>query len=44
VAGTLVFNELVVIPYFGFNLNTKEAIAIRKELQEKQQDETNTTK
>jgi hypothetical protein len=27
VAGTLVFNELVVIPYFGFNLNTKIAIA-----------------
>ncbi len=43
-AGTLVFNELVVIPYFGFNLNTKEAIALRKKLEEQQQNESSITK
>lgn len=28
--GTLLYNEIVVIPYWGFNENTKEAIAKRK--------------
>lgn len=25
--GTLLYNEIVVFPYFGFNLYTKEALA-----------------
>lgn len=29
--GTCIFNEIFEIPYFGFNLNTKKAIAKRKE-------------
>lgn len=29
VIGTLVFNEIVIVPYFGFNLNTRQAIAAR---------------
>ena len=28
VIGTLVFNEIVVVPFFGFNLYTKEALAV----------------
>ena len=30
VCGTLVYNEIVQIPFFGFNQNTKAAIAQRK--------------
>jgi hypothetical protein len=29
VIGTLVFNEIVIVPYFGFDKNTKPAIAKR---------------
>jgi capsule polysaccharide modification protein KpsS len=29
-SGTLLYNEIVVFPYWGFNENTKEAIAKRK--------------
>ena len=30
VIGTLVYNEIVVIPFFGFDKNTKSAIEKRK--------------
>ena len=30
IIGTLMYNEIVVIPYFGFNLNTKTVIAARE--------------
>jgi hypothetical protein len=30
VAGTLVFNEIVVIRFFGFDQNTKKALALKK--------------
>mmetsp|Transcript_22188 Transcript_22188/g.21987 ORF Transcript_22188/g.21987 Transcript_22188/m.21987 type:complete len:89 (-) Transcript_22188:45-311(-) len=30
IAGTLVYNEIVVIPFLGFNKNTKKAIAERE--------------
>ena len=30
VCGTLVYNEIVVIPYYGFDQNTKAAIAKRE--------------
>ena len=29
VIGTLVFNEIIIVPYFGFDYNTKKAIAAR---------------
>ena len=32
VIGTLVYNEIVIIRYFGFDLNTREAIEKRKKL------------
>ena len=32
--GVIFYNELVEIPFWGFNLNTKEAIARREELEE----------
>ena len=35
VAGTLLYNEIVVFPYWGFNENTKEAIARRAGLDER---------
>jgi len=31
VLGTLVYNEVLVIPFLGFNMNTKEAIKKREE-------------
>ena len=30
VAGTLVYNEIIIVPYFGFDKNTKVAIEARK--------------
>lgn len=35
VIGTLVFNEILIVPYFGFNLYTKEALAAEKSIVEK---------
>lgn len=29
--GVLLYNELLVIPFFGFNTNTREAIALRED-------------
>lgn len=29
VIGTLVYNEILIIPYFGFDVNTKKAIKLR---------------
>jgi uncharacterized membrane protein len=34
IIGTLMYNEIIVIQYFGFNLNTKTAIAARKKTNE----------
>ena len=34
ICGTLIYNEMVVIPLFGFNLNTKKAIKARKSNEE----------
>lgn len=32
--GVIVYNELIEVPYLGFNLNTKRAIAEREEQSE----------
>lgn len=32
IVGTLVFNEIVVVPYLGFNLYTKQALALKAKL------------
>lgn len=34
VAGTLVYNEIVVIPWYGFDTNTRAAILARKKKEE----------
>jgi len=36
VIGTLVYNEIVVIPYFGFDKNTKVKLMARKNLDEQE--------
>lgn len=38
VAGTLVFNELIVLPFLGFNLFTKKALALREHEKDGQND------
>ncbi|CAI2370816.1 unnamed protein product [Moneuplotes crassus] len=38
VLGTLVFNEILVIPILGFNKNTKDAIEARKALEDDRED------
>ncbi len=35
ILGTLVYNEIIIIPWFGFNENTKKAIVERREEEER---------